>query len=109
MKSETYSSFECIQVQLSLEGMEIVTLVCVYRLLFISIVTFLEEIVQLLELLVSTWDSIIFAGDVNIHTEMDVTYAKQFADMMDMFNMVQHVHVPTHKMGHIGYHCKIQW
>ena len=70
VKSETYSSFECIQVPLSVEGMDIVTLVCVYRLLFISIVIFLEEIVQLLELLVSTCDSIIFAGDVNIHTEM---------------------------------------
>ena len=80
--------------------MEIVTLVCVYRLLFISIVTFLEGIVQLLELLVSICDSIIFTVDVNIPTEMDVTYSKQFADTLDMFNMVQHVHVPTHKMGH---------
>ena len=100
MKSETYSSFECIQVQFSMEGMEIVTLVCVYRLLFISIVIFLEEIIRLLELLVSTRDSIIFAGDVNIHTEMDVTYAKQFADTLDMFNMVQHVHIPNHNIGH---------
>ena len=37
---------------------------------------------------------------MNIHTEMDVTYSKQFADTLYMFNMIQHVHVPTHNMGH---------
>ena len=99
-KSETYSSFECTQAKLVLENKKVVTLVCVYRLLFISVVTFLEEFVKLLEVLITSRDSIILAGDVNVHTETDKSYAKQFNDILDMFNMTQHVHIPTHKMGH---------
>ena len=100
MKSKTYSSFESTVVKLFLTNNKSITLLCIYRLLFVPITVFLEEIVQLFEVLVATCETIIVAGDVNIHTEMDETYPTQFNEILDMFNMTQHVHVPTHKMGH---------
>ena len=42
----------------------------------------------------------IVAGDVNIHTEKKETYSNKFSEILDMFNMMQHIDQPTHKMGH---------
>ena len=100
LKSKAYSSFEHCMVKVTLTNKKCITLLCVYRLLFVSVVVFLEEIAQLLGTIITSHECIILAGDVNIHTETEERYAKQFNDIMDMLNMVQHVKVPTHKMGH---------
>ena len=63
-------------------------------------VTFLEEITQLFESVIPLHDCVVVAGDINIHTETNELYSKQFRDILDMFNMIQHVKVPTHTMGH---------
>ena len=51
-------------------------------------------------MLMSSNECIIIAGDVNIHTETDESSSKQFKDILDMFNLTQHIKFPTHKLGH---------
>ena len=50
-----FSSFEMILVKIILKGNKYLTLVCSYRVLFVSITVFLDEIIQLFEILVKTW------------------------------------------------------
>ena len=87
-------------VRITLLNKKSLILICVHRLLFIPITVFLEEITQLLEMTITSYDVVILAGDVNIHMETNDLYARQMRDILDMFNMVQHITVPTHKMGH---------
>ena len=77
-----------------------ISLVCIYRVFFVSITVFLKEIVQLLEVLVASNDDIVIAGDVNIHLDEDELYSNNFKDILNMFNIRQHVDFPTHKIGH---------
>ena len=100
IKSKEYSSFELTIVKVFLTNEKSLTLVCIYRLLFMSITVFFEELVQMLENLITSKDIIILAGDVNIHTETTDVHSRQFSEVLDMFNMVQHVKCPTHKLGH---------
>ena len=58
-------------------------------MLFIPDTTFLEEIVKLFEVLASSLDDVILAGDVNIHM-----------GILNSFNFIQHVNFPTNKFGH---------
>ena len=98
--SRTYSSFELTMVKIFLNNKKSLTLLCVYRLLFISVLVFLEEIVCLFESLIASNESIVLAGDVNLHMETNDIYARQFKDILDMFNIMQHIKVPTHIQGH---------
>ena len=91
IKSKDYSSFELTIVKVFLTNEKSLILVCIYRLLFVSITVFFEELVKLLEYLIATNDIIILAGDVNIHTETTDVHSRQFSEVLDMFNMVQHV------------------
>ena len=100
LKSRRYSSFEHMEVKIFLKNNKSTILVCIYRLLFVSSVTFFEEFTHMLEILVASYDCIIIAGDVNIHTETDDLYSRQLNDILDTFDMSQHIHMPTHKMGH---------
>ena len=96
-----FSSFEHIIIKVPVTDCSNILLVCIYRVLFISIVDFLDEIVTLFEMLVTTKENFILAGDVNIHMDVDdVTYTNKFKDILDMFNMIQHVDFPTHIQGH---------
>ena len=100
MSYKSYSSFKLCVVKLHLGNRKPISLVCIYRLLFVSITVFLKEIVQLLEVLVASNDDIVIAGDVNIHLDEDELYSNNFKDILNMFNIRQHVDFPTHKMGH---------
>ena len=100
LSSRMYSSFELTMVRITLLTKNSLILIFVYRLLFIPITVFLEEITQLLEMTITSYDVVILAGGVNIHMETNDLYARQMRDILDMFNMVQHITVPTHKMGH---------
>ena len=76
-------------------------LISVYRVLFVSVITFMEEITELLEMMSASCESIILAGDVNIHIDDDDdTYSNRFKDILHMFNIRQHINVPTHIHGH---------
>ena len=99
LKTKRYSSFEHMMVKIFLKNNKSTVLVCVYRLLYESSVTFFEELTQMLELLITIHDCIILAGDMNIHTT-DISYSLQLNDILDMFNMVQYIKEPTHRKGH---------
>lgn len=101
MSSKQYSSFEHTIVKLKTKSNPRVTLISIYRLLFIPTNVFLEELIMLLETFSASSETFILAGDVNIHLDdEDDTYTKQFNEIMEMFNLVQHVNFPTHKLGH---------
>ena len=100
MPIKTYSSFELTVVKLFRNRGNPVLLVCVYRLLFVSVTIFLQEMVELFEYLATCPEDILFAGDINIHMDEDELYANRFKEILDSFNYIQHIDVPTHKMGH---------
>lgn len=96
---KTYSSFELTVVKLFGVRGKPVLLVCLYRVLFVSITIFLKEIVDLFEYLATCPEDILFAGDVNIHMDEDETYANRFKDLLNSFNYIQHIDFPTYKHG----------
>lgn len=100
MDFRQYSSFELLVVKIYLKDKQWCTLACIYRVLFVPITVFLEEIVQLFEILVSLNERIILAGDINIHMDENELYANRFKDILYIFNIYQHVNFPTHNMGH---------
>ena len=75
---KSYSSFELTMVKLFCNRGKATLLVCIYRLLFIPFVTFLEEIVKLFEVLASFSEDVLFAGDVNIHMDEHGFYPNRF-------------------------------
>ena len=95
-----FTSFEHIVVKILLSGNTSLLLVSIYRVLFVSITVFLDEFVKLLEMLVTLKDTIVLAGDINVHMEEDSLYPNKFKDILDTFNITQHVNFPTHIQGH---------
>ena len=56
---------------------------------------------MLLEIFSASSEIFVLAGDVNIHlNDKDDTYTKQFNDILEMFNLKQHVNFATHKLRH---------
>ena len=100
LKFNSFSSFEMTVVKVSVQNNKSILLVSIYRVLFVSVSIFLEEIVQLFEALVTMCNPIVLAGDVNIHMEVDETYSLRFRDILQTFNFIQHVDFPTHIQGH---------
>ena len=68
---KSYLSFELTVVKLFKVNNKSLPLLSVYRVLFVSVTIFLEEIVKLFEILASSHDDVIYAGDVNIHMDED--------------------------------------
>ena len=66
-----------------------------------SIELFMEEFTSLLEVYATRHGSLIVAGDFNIHVDnkSDLT-TKKFLNLVDSFNLQQHVQQPTHSAGH---------
>lgn len=97
---KNFSSFEITIVKVTLKNNTSIHLVSIYRVLFISVVIFLDEITALFEMLTATYQVILLAGDVNIHMEEDELYSNRFKNILQLFNIKQHVNVPTHIQGH---------
>ena len=100
INQKQYSSFEHIAIRINITNRMSLLLVSIYRVLFVSKTVFLDEIAQLFEMLVSLKDNIILAGDVNIHMDEDDLYTNKFKDILDTFNIIQHIDFPTHIQGH---------
>ena len=100
IKNKEFSSFEHIIIRIPVTVRTSLLVISIYRVLFVSVTVFLEEIVTLFETLVTLKDNLILAGDINIHMDEDTIYAKSFKDILDTFNMIQHIVFPTHKQGH---------
>ena len=98
--SKDYHSFEHSVVRIPLESKQMMILITVYRLQFVPVGEFMEEFEELLEKFAVLTEDFIIAGDVNIHTETDMGPARKFEDLLDMFDLKQHVTGPTHIKGH---------
>ena len=95
-----YISFEHTIVKLPLGGKKFMILISVYRLSYVAIAIFLEEFAELLDLYTISSESFVIAGDFNIHVETDSPDSNKFREMLDIYDLKQHVNEPTHREGH---------
>ena len=51
-------------------------------------------------LLASSAEDVLLAGDINLHMDENEHYSSRFKEIMDSFNLIQHIDFPTHKHGH---------
>ena len=97
---KSFSSFEHTMVQIHLNDNSKLMLIAIYRLQFISSKTFLDEFTELLEMLNTSTEHFVLSGDINFHLETEDHYAACLKEIFTMFNLVQYVNFPTHKLGH---------
>ena len=95
-----FESFEHTIVKLSLANKKKMFLVSIYRLLFVAESVFLNDLAELFDEIVVSNEHFIIAGDVNIHVETNDLYAKRFHELLDLYNVKQHIDKPTHTDGH---------
>ena len=100
ISNKQFSSFEHTIVKVKMNSNSNITLITIYRLLYVPTKVFLEELTQLLEIFTANSEVFVLSGDVNIHLDASDTYSKQLNDIFLMFNLKQHVDFPTHKHGH---------
>ena len=95
-----YESFEHTVVNISLTNKKKLILICIYRVLFVTEKVFLNDIAELFDEFVVSNEHFIIAGDVNIHVDTADLYARQFNELLDLYDVKQHVSMPTHSKGH---------
>ena len=62
---------------------------------------FIKDFSDLLAGVRIKYDKILITGDLNVHVCcMAKPLAKEFLDVLDAFNLVQHITEPTHELGH---------
>lgn len=98
--SKEYHSFEHNIIKLPLANKTSMLLITVYRLQFVPVAEFLDEFQELLETYTVLHNDFVIAGDVNIHVETNESPSEKFKNLLEMFNLKQHVTEPTHIMGH---------
>ena len=103
MCQHSFRSFECMHVTFITR--KSIRALVVYRPpgTGAAIGLFFDEFSTLLEEVVVCSEELLIIGDFNFH--MDDTadrYAAQFGSLLDLFNLKQHVTVPTHRSGHIS-------
>ena len=102
IKMKQFCSFEHTIVKVKIKNNGKLTLVTIYRVLFLPVKSFLEELTILLEILNANSEYFISVGDDNIHLDdKEDIYKKQFNDILEMFNLKQHVNFPTHRHAHL--------
>ena len=63
--------------------------------------TFIAEFTSLLEDFISSSSELIITGDFNLHLDdPSAPYVASFSDLLDTFNLTQHISFPTHDSGH---------
>ena len=67
---------------------------------YVPVSEFIDEFEDILETFVVLYEDFVIAGDVNIHVETDDGSAKRFKDLLESYDLRQHVTGPTHVMGH---------
>lgn len=64
-------------------------------------VGFIPEFGEFLSNVVTNYDFIVICDDFNIHMDnIGDSYAVQFTNQLSMFELTQHIYVPTHNHGH---------
>ena len=100
LPAKHFKSFEHTVISLPLANGKKIILISFYRLLFAPINLFLEEFSDLLDQHALSTESLILAGDVNLHMETDCPYATELVELLSLHNLKQHIKGPTHVKGH---------
>ena len=100
LKQKSYSSFEHMSIKLNKKKCMNIVVVTIYRVLFVPVAVFIEEIMELFEMLSAIPENVVIAGDINIHMDETDIYPNKFRNILETFNMMQHVDFPTHIHGH---------
>ena len=100
LPSKHFLSFEHTVVRLPLAKKKYLYLVSLYRVLFVPVATFFDEFSDLLGVITIPNEHFVIAGEFNIHMESDTPNAKQLKEILDMYDLKQHVSFPTHNKGH---------
>ena len=100
LKGKTFSSFEHTMVSVKLTNNTKLILISLYRLQFISAGVFLKEFTEFLEILSIMPEDFVLSGDINFHLETNDCNVLSLHNLWNSFNLIQHVHFPTHKLGH---------
>ena len=62
---------------------------------------FIEDFSEFLGGVLSKYDKLLIVGDLNVHVCcISKPLAKDFLDVLDSFNLTQHITEPTHELGH---------
>ena len=93
----------CLNALMSLVARKSLRAIVVYRLPGgVSVGVFLEEFSVLLQEAVIRPEELLICGDFNFHMDNKADWnATRFGELLDLFNLKQHVCVPTHERGHI--------
>ena len=97
--SKDYHSFEHSIVRLPIQRSSML-LITIYRLQFVPVGEFIEEFGELLEAYTVLHEDFVIAGDINIHVETDESASRKLKNLLCIYDLIQHVHEPTHIMGH---------
>ena len=100
LKVKHYSSLEYTVVQIKLYNRKSIFLISFYRLQEVAVSTFVEDFTDLLNDYTIPNEHFIIAGDINIHMETDDANSNKIKDLIDIYDLKQHVEVPTHVKGH---------
>ena len=100
LKVKHYLSFEHTVAQIRLCNKKLLIVIAVYRLQEVKVSTFFEEFTDLLNDYVISNEHYIIAGDFNIHMETDDVSSTKMKEIVDIYDLQQHVDVPTHIKGH---------
>ena len=98
-------SFEFREAECSLFKVRIdqkqLDLCLLYRYLEGSVLTFFEDLSNVIDRTVITSNELLILGDFNIKADLcDTVEALTFSDFIDLFNLKNHVNFPTHNRGH---------
>ena len=67
----------------------------------VTVATFLDEFANYLEPIILSPEPLVIIGDMNIHVDdPSVPDAIKFLDLLDTYDLTQHVNTPTHHLGH---------
>ncbi len=93
-----YLSFEYLGIVL--KGAPRILFIIIYRPPKYS-PAFVEEFTELLSMISSEFDCFAIAGDFNIHIDnAEIKTTKEIVTVLNTFDLIQHVHGPTHNRGH---------
>ncbi len=93
-----YLSFEYLGIVL--KGAPRILFIIIYRPPKYS-PAFVEEFTELLSMISTEFDYFAIAGDFNIHIDnAEIKTTKEIITVLNTFDLIQHVHGPTHNRGH---------
>ncbi|HBK70682.1 MAG TPA: hypothetical protein DDZ39_03320, partial [Flavobacteriaceae bacterium] len=94
-----YVSFEYVEILLKFSS-KLMRLIVLYRSPSQSINIFIEEFYEFMDVILKKDGVLILAGDFNIHVnDMNNKDSSNFKEILDAFNLVNHVYFPTHRLG----------